>query len=115
MKITINNKDYEMVFNYRFVKYVMKKNKWTNFSQYDAFLKKFAFDGETFGPEHLDLFGELVLLGISAGTDQKIGLKLDDILNLFWEDMGLLQEVTAYFIECQPKTKEVVDPVSRGN
>jgi hypothetical protein len=115
MTIEINNTAYPIVFNYKFVKYVMQKNKWTKFSQYEHYLKKFAFDEKTFGPEHLELFGELVLQGITAAADKKVPIKVDDVVNVFWENMGMLQEVSAYFIESQPKTKEVVDPVARGN
>ena len=115
MIIAINNKDYEIVFNYRFVKFVMKKNKWTKFSEYDAFLQKFSFDEASFGPEHLELFGELVLLGISADAKEKITVTIDDIVSLFWSDISLMQEVLAHFTASQPKVKEVVDPVARGN
>lgn len=114
MVINIDNKDYTIVFNYTFVKYVMKKNNWTKFSEYDAFLRKFAFDENNFGPEHLELFGELILLGISAGTNKKVTITLDDVVATLWGKISLLQEVGAYFLECQPKVKDVVDPVARG-
>lgn len=115
MVIQINNKEYEMVFNYMFVKYVMRKHKWTKFSEYDAFLQKFSFDEDSFGPEHLEKFGELVVLGISANKGKSVAIAVDDVVNAFWSNMDLLKEVTAYFVECQPKSKEVVDPVARGN
>lgn len=115
MVIEINNKKYQVVFNYDFVKYVMKVKKWTKFSEYENFLKKFAFDEADFGPQHLELFAELVLLGISAGKGKAVNLSIDAIVECFWSDMDLLKEVGAEFIAAQPKSKEVVDPVARGN
>jgi len=115
MEISINNKEYKIVFNYKFVKFVMKKNNWTKFSEYDKFLRKFGFDEKEFGPEHLELFADLVLLGISAEKGKAIAIPLDDIVACFWADMDLLKEVSTFFMECQPKSKEVVDPVARGN
>lgn len=113
MKIEINNTQYSINFNYSFVKHVMQKNKWTKFSQYDNFIKKFAFDEKNFGPQHLELFADLVILGAEAVPDQKLQFTKDDVLTAFWSDMAMLAEVGQYFVSCQPKVEEVVDPSQR--
>lgn len=113
MKVEINNKEYQVNFNYSFVKHVMAKKKWTKFSQYDKFIQQFAFDEKAFGPQHLELFAELLILGVESVKENKIDFTKDDVIDVLWSDMGLLAKVGEYFVSCQPKAESVVDPSQR--
>lgn len=114
MNITINNKEYQLRFDYVFVKWVMKQKKFTKFTEYDAFLKKFAFDEESFGPEHVSLFAQLVKYGAEAAQQKAVKLKLEDLEAYLFMNPMQLQEIAEEFIASQPKVNNsVVDPSSR--
>jgi hypothetical protein len=112
MKITINKKVYKLEFKFSFTKYVMDKNGWKSFAEYDKFLQTFDVDEKTFGPLELENFAALVLLGIECHTED-LQITSEDIVNEFWADMSLVQKVIAFFVSCQPK-RQPVDPAKRG-
>lgn len=114
MVIEINNKTYRVVFNFAFVKHVIKVKKFKGFPEYEKYLSQFVFDETTFSPEHLEMFAELLLFGINADKDQNLKMTLEEVADIFWQDMSLLAELTEHFIASQPKANKVVDPATRN-
>lgn len=121
MIIEINNKDFELVFDYEFVNYVMKKHNWTKFTEYYAYIgENFAFEQSDFGPDHLEKFAKFILWGIEAAKGGKKAfvkakqpLEIKDIVKSIWSDMQMFQDVMQEFMRSQPKANGVVDPASR--
>ena len=114
MKVTINNKEYSVVFNYAFVKHVMEAKKLKSFTEYEKWLLTFSFNETEFGPEHLEQFAELLLYGINAVKGRKLKMPVEQMANVFWNDLSLMQETANHFLASQPKNNnDVVDPASR--
>lgn len=113
MKIKIKRTEYKLVFNYHFTRYVMQKNGIKTFSEYGSWLGKFNIGKDDFGPDSLDLLASLVYDGIACHRDN-LKIVLDDILEVFWQDLSLLQKVFKYFESCQPKNSSA-NPDDRGN
>lgn len=108
MTIEINNKEYQLDFSYTFVKWVFKRRKFTKFAQYYQYLGQLAFDEESFAPEHVELFAELVIYGIEAAQQKNSKLKKGDLEAYLFQHPAVMQQVAQTFMESQPKLKESV-------
>lgn len=114
MKIAINNKEFDLVFDYTFVQYVIRNKKLKGFPGYAKYLQVLACEEDDFGPDQLELISEIVVLAIESIGKKQPKITVKEVAGFFWQQMDKMIEVIQFFMESQPQlNKDVVDPSQR--
>jgi len=116
MKIKIENTDYEVKFNYDYMKFYMAKYKLKTFIAFEKHSsKRFSFP-ENIGIDEFEVIAKFIYESFTWHLKSKPALTLEEFNNFLFENLQLVQEVIQHYQQCQPRqSKSQPMPITEGN
>lgn len=114
MKITIKNKNYQVVFGFGAFKILCKKWNEKTLTGLGKHLTKIEFkEGEEPTLDQYDLIGQLALAGVE-NANKDVSFTSDDLVDALFQNPSKIKELIETFVASYPKPSEA-NPEKRGN